>query len=346
MRVVVANTLAPLTLGGGELHGQRLVEALRDAGHQSELVQLPFVPSPPATLARSLLAWRLVDLEESDGVVTDRLIALRFPSYLARHPRKVVWLIHQHRGAYDLWGHPLGDLSGTESGLRRREMIRAADRQALAESTRVFANSRTVAARLSRFNGIDAEPLYHPPPDAGRLRPGRFDRYVFAPSRLEALKRQDLLIDAMARIRTPGVRCLIAGTGAFEPELRRRIGERALEDRVTLLGQVSAEEMLDLYANAGAVYFGPYDEDLGYVTLEAFLCAKPVVTLRDSGGPLEFVEDGVTGLVADPEPDSVAARLDALFGDPALAARLGRAAQERYRAMGISWSNVLAKLLG
>ena len=54
------------------------------------------------------------------------------------------------------------------------------------------------------------------------------------------------------------------------------------------------------------MYYGPFDEDYGYVTLEGFAAHRPVVTLTDAGGPLEFVTDGETGLVTLPEPQAIA----------------------------------------
>ncbi len=82
--------------------------------------------------------------------------------------------------------------------------------------------------------------------------------------------------------------------------------------------------MLNLYAHASAVFFGPLDEDYGYVTLEAMLSSKPVITCRDSGGPLEFVVNNETGYVTEPEPEEIAAALEKLMGDAALAKRWGR----------------------
>jgi hypothetical protein len=49
-------------------------------------------------------------------------------------------------------------------------------------------------------------------------------------------------------------------------------------DRVELLGFVSADELIALYAGARAAYYAPLNEDYGYVTVESFLSRKPVVT--------------------------------------------------------------------
>ena len=100
-----------------------------------------------------------------------------------------------------------------------------------------------------------------------------------------------------------------------------------MRDRVVFAGAVAGDELIDLYAGALAVVYAPFDEDYGYVTLEAFLCAKPVITATDSGGTLEFVVDGQNGFVCAPEPAAIGAALARLAADRALrrAARSGRA---------------------
>src|SRR3712207_9457470 len=67
-------------------------------------------------------------------------------------------------------------------------------------------------------------------------------------------------------------------------------------DLVSLRGFVAEDELLELYANALAVCYLPFDEDYGYVTLEGMLSSKPVVVPRDGGGATEFVEHGSEGL--------------------------------------------------
>ena len=79
------------------------------------------------------------------------------------------------------------------------------------------------------------------------------------------------------------------------------------------------------------------------MTLEAFLARKPVITTTDAGGPLEFVEDGVTGFVCDPTPESLGAAIARLAADPRSAQSLGDAGYERARA--ITWDGVVDKLM-
>ena len=102
-------------------------------------------------------------------------------------------------------------------------------------------------------------------------------------------------------------------------------------------------QLIDLLAGARALLFTPFEEDYGYVTLEAFLARKPVITTSDAGGPLEFVEDGVNGFVTAPAADAMAAAIARVTADAAGAARLGEAGHARARL--ISWDGVVEQLM-
>ncbi len=347
MRVAVVNAQIPFLTGGAELLAGNLVSALGAAGHEAALVTLPFKWYPPAEIPKHVLMTRLADLSEADGRPIDRVIALKFPAYCVRHPRKIVWLLHQHRPAYELWGTDGCDLTRYPDGDLVRSFVHDADRRFLGEAHAIHAISREVLGRTTDLPNVAREPLYPPPDRAETFHGGEIGDYVFFPSRIEPLKRQLLLIDAMAEVKTDA-RCLIAGT-ATEPDIafqiEHRLNQHGLGDRVRLLGAISHEEKVRLYAGALAVFFGPLREDYGLVTLEAQLARRPVITCRDSGGPLEFVVDGVSGLVCEPEPGAVAACIDALYLDRARARALGEAGHASLAARDISWSGVLARLL-
>ena len=347
MRIVIATAQIPFVSGGAEVLVTNFLEAIRAHGHEADVVALPFKWYPATEIPKQVLMARLVDLSESDGRPIDRVIALKFPAYCVRHPRKVLWLLHQHRAAYDLWGTKDCDLMRFPEGTRVREFVHAVDERFIAEARAVHAISREVVDRLKDFPNVDREPLYPPPERAETFRNEDYGDYVFFPSRISPYKRQLLLVEAMARVRSP-IRCVLAGPptepdSAFQVEHRRNV--LGLGDRVRLVGTVSHEEKVRYYAGALAVFFGPLREDYGLVTLEAFLSHKPVITCTDSGGPLEFVVDGVNGFVVEPDPEAIAAKLDALYFDRQRARSLGDAGFESYQAKGISWEAVLARLL-
>jgi glycosyltransferase involved in cell wall biosynthesis len=344
VRILICTTQVPFTSGGAEAHVAGLRTALIEHGHQAEIVAIPFQWNPPAQIVNSMLLWRMLDTSAYNGQSVDLVIGMKFPAYLVRHPNKVVWVMHQHKQAYDLAGTEFDSLPGDEESQRVQDLIIGADTRLIPEARRIFANSRTVAERLQKYNGIRAEPLYHPIPRAGRLRGNQYADYIFCPSRLDRLKRQDLLIRAMAQVKS-AARCVLAGSGPEEERLRELIVRLGVQDRVKLLGFVSDREMEQFYADALAVFFGPFAEDYGYVTLEAFAAKKAVLTTEDSGGPREFVRDGDNGFVLAPDPAAIAEKIDLLFERRKLAAKLGEQGFETLTALRLDWGNVVDKLL-
>jgi glycosyltransferase involved in cell wall biosynthesis len=328
--VLVCAAQAPFTVGGAEI----LVSELRD--------NLAFKWYPVSELPRQALAWRLLDVTESNGEKIDLVIPTKFPSYLVRHPRKVAWLFHQHREAYDLFGTPYCSFKDTPEDRQVRDAIHAMDGRALQECRSIFTISKNVADRLARYNGLPGTALYPPPHHLGRYRCDGYGDFLFYAGRLDSLKRLGLAIDAMKRVRSPA-RLKIAGKGPLEGELRKQIERLGVSDRVELLGFVSADELLELYARCRAAYYAPLNEDYGYVAVEAFLSRKPVVTTTDAGGPLEFVGHDENGLVAEPEAGAVAAAIDRLWQQPEARLReWGALGYERVR--GITWDYAIDRL--
>jgi glycosyltransferase involved in cell wall biosynthesis len=93
------------------------------------------------------------------------------------------------------------------------------------------------------------------------------------------------------------------------------------------------------------VFFGPQDEDYGYITLEAMLSSKPVITCTDSGGPLEFVKDEETGFVVEPDPVRIAEKIDWLYTQKKKAREMGQAGRQAYQKKNINWNSVVDTLL-
>lgn len=343
LRIAICGTKVPFVSGGAEVLIESLRVELVARGFEVDVITLPFAWTTREKLLKSALAWRLVDLTEVAGRRIDRVIATRFPSYLIKHPNKVVWLVHQMRQVYDLLGTRHSDFSDSPRDGKTIEMIREMDRRTLGEARALYAISQNTAGRLLRWNRLEAEVLYPPPKLGGAYRSGEFGDYVLSVGRLDPLKRFDLLIRALAQTRNP-VRCRIAGTGPDREALRALAERLGVADRVELLGFVEDAALVDLYAGCLGVFYAPYDEDYGYVTIEAFQSGKPVVTAADSGGVLEFVEEGVTGLVGQSDqPQTIAVRLDRLWEQRDLAARLGAAGKARVASIG--WDAVVSELV-
>lgn len=341
--IVVCEAQVPFVEGGAEFHVRELVRQLRLRGFTTDLVSIPFKWYPKEEILAHAAAWRLIDLSESNGRPIDLAVGTKFPSYFVRHPRKVAWLIHQYRAAYDLCGTVYSDFEDVELDVGLRQTLLDLDRRMLGECERRFANARNTASRLARFNGLTAEPLYHPPRLAPRLRSGPFGDYVLSVGRIESVKRVDLLVRAMTLVDRP-LRLLVCGDGTQRAHAEQLTVDLGLSDRISFLGAIDDARLVDLYTGALAVLYPPFDEDFGYVTLEAFLASKPVVTALDSGGPLEFVEDGVNGYVRPPTPDAFADAINRLAADRRRAASLGEAGYDRARL--ITWDGVIERLVG
>ena len=340
--VVVCEAQVPFVHGGAELHVRGLVAELSRRGYRVERASVPFKWYPKEELLAQAAAWRMIDLSESNGEPIDAVITTKFPTYFVRHPNKITWLFHQYRAIYDLCGTRFSEFDHTERDVRLRDRLIALDNDVLAESKRLFANARNTAARLAQYNGLTAEPLYHPPPLAGKLTAGPYGDYVLSVGRLEANKRVDLIVGAIAH--APGLRLVVVGEGPLRARLEQTAIDAGVGGRVTFAGRVDEHDLVSLYAGALAVVFPPFDEDYGFITLEAFLARKPVVTTIDAGGPLEFVEDGVSGFVVEPAADAIGAAIARLAADRARAAALGDAGYDRARA--ITWDGVVDRLLG
>jgi glycosyltransferase involved in cell wall biosynthesis len=331
-RVLVVTSGALFVRGGHMIIAEETCAALRRAGHAAEI----FV-TPQNRFGRQLSAYAatwLTDVgETADGKPVDQVISFRFPSYAVRHPRHVCWLNHRMREYYDLWERftrGLGRKGKLKEGVRRK-LLHALDRRLLTRNvTRLLAQSRTIQGRLIRFGGIPSEVLYPPAPRRPYRTEGYGD-YVFAVSRLHPLKRLDLLVESVARMRRDSLGVKIAGAGEEHERLRERADALGLRGRVEFLGEVSEADLVEHYARCRAVFFAPWNEDYGFVTLEAFSSGKAVLTAEDSGGPAEMVRHGETGFVTAADPDAIAARLDELAADRGLAESLGSAALEASR---------------
>ncbi|HLZ30440.1 MAG TPA: glycosyltransferase family 4 protein [Chloroflexota bacterium] len=337
---------APYISGGAEVLADSLQSRLRGRGHSVEVVRIPFKWYPPDAILRHMLACRLIDLPR-DRI--DLAICLKFPAYMVPFPNKKLWLLHQFRQVYELWGSPFQELPDTPEGARVRDAIIGADNQFLREATAIYTNSQIVARRLKTYNGIDAtEVLYPPLPNAELFSCVEYGDFFFYPSRITSTKRQELAIEAMRLVKSD-FKLVLAGNPdaeAYGRDLKERIQRYGLQDRIKWLGWITDDEKAHLMARAFAALYLPYDEDsYGYVTLEAFQSHKPVITLSDSGGTEELIEHGLNGLVADPTADSLAEHMESLWSAKSRTRELGENAFQSLSTRGIAWEHVLDRLI-
>jgi len=330
-RVAVLATLSPTgEAGGAERLFAGVCDALCAAGALAEPIGIETDERGFDAIKASYLRWYDSDFAKFDGIVS-----MKGPSYAARHRNHVCYLVHTMRVFYDMFDSAFPAPSAKH--FEQRRLICALDTAALQRPRHLFAIGHEVAARLHRYNGIEASVLRPPTPLAG-LHQGRF-QYMFLPGRLHPWKRVTLAIKAMKLVSSP-VELVIAGSGEEEGRLR---GQAAGDSRIRFVGHVTDAELRELYADALGVVFVPRGEDLGFVTLEAFQSGKPVITCSDSGEPAQIVCDGKSGFICAPDPRLIAVRIDELACDPERAAAMGRFG--RCSIASITWERVATALM-
>jgi phosphatidylinositol alpha 1,6-mannosyltransferase len=287
--------------------GQGLRTAI--VGHGTEIVHLasPFVLGASGAVAASRLRLPVVAVYQTD--------------------------VGGYARAYRL-----GPVGQAAAWRRLRKIHNAADRT-LAPST--------AAAASLHSRGIDRVWLWGRGVDTARFDPAKRSeqlRAELAPEgevlvgyvgRLAPEKRVDLLSQAATR---PGVRLVVVGAGPAEAAARRIMPE------AVFLGQRHGEELAAIYASLDVfVHAGPH-ETFGQTLQEAAASGLPVVAPA-AGGPIDLVNDGVTGYLVPPgEAGALAAAVARLAADPGLRAAQGRAA--RQRVLGRTWPALGDELIG
>jgi glycosyltransferase involved in cell wall biosynthesis len=342
MKIGLISSAVPFVSGGGRFIVDWTCEKLREFGHEVEAIYLPFTDDDPETILIQMNAFRLLRFEDH----FDRVVTFRPPAHVIRHSCKIVWFIHHIRMFYDLWDSPYRSIPDNAHYRAVRNALWRFDTEALSEAHRVFSNSRAVADRLLRYNGVKATVLYPPVLHPEIFNGGDYGDEIVAVCRMEHHKRQHLLVEAMNHVSTP-VRLRLCGRGLSSDYVRqlqqmaaRLDGKVAIESR-----WISEEEKASRLATALASAYVPVDEDsYGYPTLEAAHACRCTITALDAGGVCEFVADGDTGLVTAPDPRELGAAFDRLFERRDLALRMGLAARRRIAELGIDWETVVTAL--
>lgn len=340
MKIALVSSYVPFINGGARFIVEWLEQKLREHGHDVERFYLPFVDSPHDLLDQTL-AFRLLDLSQT----ADRIICFRPPAHVLEHPHKILWFIHHIRVFYDLWDTPYRPVPDNPGGRALRKALTDLDTRTIREAKKVYTNSKVVSSRLKQYNGIDSTPLYPPILNPERFRNDGYGDEIVAVCRIEKHKRQQLLVEAMAHVKSD-VKLRICGSSSsaqHTDEMRQFIKLRGLADKVTIDERwITEEEKVDFLAPALAVAYMPVDEDsYGYPSLEGAHSRKAVLTTTDSGGVLELVDDGINGFVTAPDPRAVAEAMDKLHRDKAAARRMGEANEHRLAELKIDWNTVV-----
>lgn len=198
--------------------------------------------------------------------------------------------------------------------------------------------------------GVDASRLVPRDPHALRahLGIGPHETMLFTLSRLGPEKRVDVVVRAFARLhrRHPGVRLVVGGLGSELPALRALARDLGVEREVVFPGYID-EDKADYFAAADIFVFHSLFETFGQVLAEAMAMGKPVVSVSAGAIP-EVVDDGVTGLIVEPEnPVALAGAIERLLDTPALLRAFGEAGRDKaernfsWRSQAIAWAEAV-----
>lgn len=382
MRIaIVAPSPVPFTIGGAENFWWGLTHAINQrTPHQADLIKLPYREGDGWELLASYRRFSELDLNHFDLLISSKYPAwmVAHPNHYCYLQHKLRGLYD----TYHLTGLPeevpvsaptvkaLLDFMAANQGRREalaeffervdrlqlddalgpeplafpgpliRRLVHWLDEVALSPPAikKYLAISRTVARRQAYFPDEATVEVVHHPSNLPRFKTGRY-RYFLTVSRLDNAKRVRLMIEAMGRVESP-VDLMIAGTGPEHESLRELA---AGDPRIHFLGFVNDADLIDLYADALAVLYLPYDEDYGLVTIEAMMSEKPVITTTDAGGPNEFVVDGENGFSVAPDALALAEKMEWLANNLDACARMGVAGKSR--VSHITWERTVAGLL-
>ncbi len=324
-------------VGGAERLNEGLTSALNASGLKTDRIDVTADETSFDALLRSYLRFYDTDLSAYDGVISTKA-----PSFVVRHRRHTVYLLHTIRTFYDMFDETFSHPSA--EAMAQRDLILRIDTAAFSRPSirGVFVVGDEVKQRLLTYNGIASTVIHHPTfqPTRSVGQPDLKQRsYVLLPGRLHRWKRVDLALEAFRHVHND-IELIICGVGDDEARLRTLSDDLT---NVSFLGHVSDAVLSDLYAGALAVVFSPVREDYGLITIEAFLNGKPVLTCTDSGEPARLVKDGINGFVCPPNPVLIAERVDWLFENAAIAKNMG--AEGRQFALQIGWEGVCSTLV-
>jgi len=212
--------------------------------------------------------------------------------------------------------------------------LRQSERTALGCARRVIATSAATARLLAADYGVPADRLMvvQPGTDRGAAQPRRSEDTVslLAVGAVVPRKGYDVLVAALARLKTLSWRLVIAGDCARNPDAARRleadIARFGLADRVTVLGAVSSERLAALYASADLFVLPSRFEGYGMAYAEAIAQGVPVVGTTAGAIP-ETVPAGAGVLVPPDDVEALAAVLRRLIESPDERQRLAAGAR-------------------
>jgi glycosyltransferase involved in cell wall biosynthesis len=378
---IVAPSPIPFLVGGAEkLFAGLFYNLLRFTNHQIELIKVPVHDQEFWTLIDGYQRVSQLDLKYFDAVISTKYpvwlvdhhnhhvymqhtcrgvydlyhLSGKSQDYEAlrevRQLRNLINLLHEaptrdilpslFKELFKLRDAGLTDSYFDFPGPLTRAVVRYLDTVALNPLyiQSYSAISQTVADREGYFPENVPVRVFHHPTSLEGLHSKDY-RYIFTASRLEGLKRIEMLIKAFMKTSHP-IDLRLAGTGGLEGHLKDLTRQ---DKRIKFLGFISDTQLIDEYAGSLFVPFIPYNEDYGLITLEAMLSEKAVLSVHDSGGPSELVQDGVNGRIVDPTEEALSRAIAEMAENHENTISMGKKAKETVEHL--NWEDFVKVIL-
>ncbi|HIF20516.1 MAG TPA: glycosyltransferase [Gemmatimonadetes bacterium] len=313
---------------GGYLYNARIIEGLKALGWTVVTHALEGEFPAGDTSAEASLARALERIPQDARVVLDGLAMSSLPEPLWAHRDRLrlIALVHLH----------LADETGLVAS--ERERLTRLERESLAQCEGAVATSAFTARGLGAY-GIPASrvravlPGTAPAQVATGPGPGQPPRLLCVGS-MSKRKGQDVLVRALARIRSLPWSCVCAGSLTQAPEFADSVLELArtlgLEGRIEFCDELGAEELDAHYHSASLFVLATHFESYGMALTEALVRGLPVVSTLGGAVP-DTVPPEVGVLVTPGDEQALAAVLRELLSGPEGAVHRARLAEESLR---------------
>ncbi|MCP1314245.1 glycosyltransferase [Halomonas sp. 707D7] len=318
--LMVAGSLDQRT--GGYVYDARMVEALRRHGFAVDVAQLDGHFPDACDVATRAFDQTLDALGDEERIIVDGLVMGALPASVARHaPRlDITALVH----------HPLGDEQGLDEATSKR--LHLSELEGLSSVSRIIVTSGFTAARLealAKAYGVEitapvsvVEPGVERAPMSPAAAEGEELRLLCVAT-LTPRKGQDVLVEALSRVRAEAWRCDLFGgnrDAAFTERVEGLIARHELS-RVTLHGECDAATLEAAYQGAHVLVLPSWYEGYGMVITEALAHGLPVITT--TGGALAQTLPHDAGLsVAPGDVEALTTKLECFLSDSELRHRL------------------------
>lgn len=309
-------------LTGGYIYERRLLEGLRELGHDVQHLELaPDFPDPdPAHMADAVARLHAVDPARPlllDGLVSGAIDT----AGLARVQAPILPIVH----------HPLA----LESGLppARQDHLRRTERDNLRLARHIFVPSPHTARILTGDYGVSPDwiTIALPGTERPRIPPCPVNPpLILSVGILHPRKGHDILIRALSQLADLDWQAVIVGNpwdAAHAAQLSAMVAQSPVAARIRLAGRVTDDALERLYAQATLFVLATRYEGYGIVFGEALVRGLPIVSCRTGAVP-DTVPPGASRLVAVDDPDAIAAAISELLTDASARALLAAAASD------------------